>query len=220
MYRYSPFMITSSADGALRPILRRSVHDWRLRRGIFFSYMSGRIIYGLVIHLHLRRFTIPQDWYIFRLFSFLDTWDFWTAVCILAMQRPDVIACNESAHFRKKIMFKVISFIQVNFKIYKQVCYNNSALPWRLLEHLFLFIFLLHFFWNGYPLPLNFLLHNQMLLTYFLARWSFCRFLFYTIPNIYFLHMLFKFIYICKFLDFAPQWVHQILSSMNREIYI
>jgi hypothetical protein len=33
--------------------LRRSVHDWRTRRGILFPYMGGCIIYGLELHLPL-----------------------------------------------------------------------------------------------------------------------------------------------------------------------
>jgi hypothetical protein len=40
--------------------LRRSVHDWRIRIGILFSYMGGCIIYGLVHHHLLRRSTIAQ----------------------------------------------------------------------------------------------------------------------------------------------------------------
>jgi hypothetical protein len=84
--------------------LRRSVHGWRLRRGILFPYMSGRIIYGLVLHLHLRRSTITQFDMYFSFSLYFDTLDSWMAVFILVMQRPGVIAClsNESAHFQKK----------------------------------------------------------------------------------------------------------------------
>jgi hypothetical protein len=39
---------------SIETYLWRSVHGWRLRRGILFPYMGGRIIYGLVLHLHLR----------------------------------------------------------------------------------------------------------------------------------------------------------------------
>jgi hypothetical protein len=40
--------------------LRRSVHGWRTRRGILFSYMDDSIIYGLGPHLHLRRLTVAN----------------------------------------------------------------------------------------------------------------------------------------------------------------
>jgi hypothetical protein len=51
--------------------LRRSVHSWRLRRGILFRYMSGRIVYGLVHHLHHRRSTIAHEVMIDMYFTFI-----------------------------------------------------------------------------------------------------------------------------------------------------
>jgi hypothetical protein len=44
---------------------------WRLRQGILFPYMGGRIIYALVLVLHLRRSTIAHDWYVFLFFCLL-----------------------------------------------------------------------------------------------------------------------------------------------------
>jgi hypothetical protein len=63
--------------------LWRSVHDWRLRRGILFPNMCDRIIYRLVPYLLLRQFTITRYDMYFAFFCF--AWDLWTAVCILAM---------------------------------------------------------------------------------------------------------------------------------------
>jgi hypothetical protein len=69
--------------------LQRSVHDWRLRRGIFFPHMGGRIIFGLVLLQLLRRFTIARnDMY----FAFYLEPEFLDSYVHLVMQRPGVIA--------------------------------------------------------------------------------------------------------------------------------
>jgi hypothetical protein len=57
-------------------------HGWRLRRGIFFPYMGGRIIYGLVLHLHLRRSTIAHHLYVFCLFSFFVLPEIFELLCV------------------------------------------------------------------------------------------------------------------------------------------
>jgi hypothetical protein len=57
MYRYSSFMVSSTR---IAIYLRRSVHGWKLRRGILFPHMSGHIIYGLDLHLLLRRSTLTH----------------------------------------------------------------------------------------------------------------------------------------------------------------
>jgi hypothetical protein len=46
--------------------LRRSVHGWRLRRGILFPIMDGSIIFGWSL-LPLRRSYICSFWYVFSL---------------------------------------------------------------------------------------------------------------------------------------------------------
>jgi hypothetical protein len=73
--------------------LRRSVYGWKLRREILFFHMDGSIIYGLDLHLLLRRSTLTHfDMYFvyFRLVGFLRLVR--TAVCILVMQRLGVFA--------------------------------------------------------------------------------------------------------------------------------
>jgi hypothetical protein len=70
-------------------VLRRSVHGWRLWRGILFPNMGNSIIYGLNLH-RLRRCCILSFWYAIRRFIFWFVY-FWTAVCILPMQRLGVM---------------------------------------------------------------------------------------------------------------------------------
>jgi hypothetical protein len=67
--------------------------------------MGGRIIYGLVLQLHLRRSTIAQHRYVFRLFSFL-LWDLRLLDgCVHLSYAEAGCNClsNKSAHFWKKI---------------------------------------------------------------------------------------------------------------------
>jgi hypothetical protein len=65
MYHYSPFVVTFSAYGEPRQVciqLKATARDT-------FSDMGGRIIYGLVPHLLLMRFTIARyDMYFAFLF--------------------------------------------------------------------------------------------------------------------------------------------------------
>jgi hypothetical protein len=57
---------------------------------IFFLNMNDRIIFGLSHHHHLRRFALAlRDMY-FALFI-LNKCDCGVAMCILVMQRPDVM---------------------------------------------------------------------------------------------------------------------------------
>jgi hypothetical protein len=65
--------------------IRRYVHDWKLRRGILFPNMTGRIAYELV--LLVRRFYNCSSWYVILppyLEFCLDLG------CVHRMQRPDV----------------------------------------------------------------------------------------------------------------------------------
>jgi hypothetical protein len=48
-YRLSTELLVHSIYGRLYSVLRRSVDDWKLRRGILFSNMADRIAYGLVL---------------------------------------------------------------------------------------------------------------------------------------------------------------------------
>jgi hypothetical protein len=69
--------------------LRRSMHSWRLRRGILFPNMGGSIIYGLNLHRR-RRCCIWSFCHVICRFIFWIVY-LWTAVCILAMQRLGVM---------------------------------------------------------------------------------------------------------------------------------
>jgi hypothetical protein len=59
MYRYSPFVVTSLVDRASRSIYR-GLYTVGGYDEEYFPYMGGRIIYGLVHHLHLRRYVITH----------------------------------------------------------------------------------------------------------------------------------------------------------------
>jgi hypothetical protein len=66
---WSPFQRMENQD-----LFMEVGRDWRLWRGILFSYMGGRIIYRLVHHRDLRRFTIAQnDMYFAFFILFFDT---------------------------------------------------------------------------------------------------------------------------------------------------
>jgi hypothetical protein len=65
------------------PIFEKNVYSWRLQWRILFPYMGGSIIYGL--DLHPLRYIIRLAFFIFLV------WYFWTAVCIVAMQRLGVM---------------------------------------------------------------------------------------------------------------------------------
>jgi hypothetical protein len=60
MYRYSPFMVTSSADGESRPIYE-GLYMIEGYDEEFFFLRGWPHIYGLALHLSLRRFTIAHD---------------------------------------------------------------------------------------------------------------------------------------------------------------
>jgi hypothetical protein len=62
--------------------LRRSVHGWRLWRGILFPDMGVSIIYGLILHRR-RRWCIWSLCHVIRRFIFWILY-LWTVVCILA----------------------------------------------------------------------------------------------------------------------------------------
>jgi hypothetical protein len=60
MYRYSPFVVTSSVDGESRPVYGGFYTIIGNDKEYFFPYMGGHIIYGLKLHLLYRRFTITR----------------------------------------------------------------------------------------------------------------------------------------------------------------
>jgi hypothetical protein len=60
MYRYSPFMVTSTTDGESRPIYGGPYMVGGYGEGYFFLHMGGYIIYGLDLHLLLRRSTLTH----------------------------------------------------------------------------------------------------------------------------------------------------------------
>src|SRR5438128_1500564 len=73
--------------------LRRCVHGWSGRRGIFFPYMGGGVVYGSALHSYRRflRVGLSQLFCVARAVSFY----FFLAMCIPAMQRPGVNSFSE-----------------------------------------------------------------------------------------------------------------------------
>jgi hypothetical protein len=85
-----PAKCTPLIVSVVETYLRRSVHDWKIRWGILFPYMGGRIIYGLVLHHLLRRSTIAQIDMYFASFNILDT----RRLCVSLLRRGRMYCLN------------------------------------------------------------------------------------------------------------------------------